>query len=438
MNIINGIVNPNMTLTNQGITGFKNVYYNLIEPDLVAHSLQRDEGILGIGGTLLVETGKFTGRSPKDKHIVVSDETTNSVWWERNAKMSCEAFDVLHMDMLHHIRGKDLFVQDLYGGADPKYRIGVRVITEYSWHNLFIRHLLIRPSKSELETYINDFSIINLPSFSADPVKHGCRSETVIAINFEKKLVLIGGTEYAGENKKAVFTILNYLLPEVGVMPMHCSANVSKENPEQSAIFFGLSGTGKTTLSSDPNRILIGDDEHGWSKDGIFNFEGGCYAKTINLSASSEPEIFKTTSMFSTVIENMVYDKETKKLNFDDDSLTANMRAAYPMHYISNSSASGVASKPNHMVLLTCDAFGVMPPIAKLTPAQAMYHFLSGFTSKAAGTERGVKEPEPTFSTCFGAPFLPRPPEIYGKLLRDKIAEGETTCWLVNTGWTGG
>jgi phosphoenolpyruvate carboxykinase (ATP) len=438
MKIINGIVNPNMTLTNQGITGFKNVYYNLIEPDLVAHSLQRDEGILGIGGTLLVETGKFTGRSPKDKHIVVSDETTNSVWWERNAKMSCEAFDVLHMDMLHHIRGKDLFVQDLYGGADPKYRIGVRVITEYSWHNLFIRHLLIRPSKSELETYINDFSIINLPSFSADPVKHGCRSETVIAINFDKKLVLIGGTEYAGENKKAVFTILNYLLPEVGVMPMHCSANVSKENPEQSAIFFGLSGTGKTTLSSDPNRILIGDDEHGWSKDGIFNFEGGCYAKTINLSASSEPEIFKTTSMFSTVIENMVYDKETKKLNFDDDSLTANMRAAYPMHYISNSSASGVASKPNHMVLLTCDAFGVMPPIAKLTPAQAMYHFLSGFTSKAAGTERGVKEPEPTFSTCFGAPFLPRPPEIYGKLLRDKIAEGETTCWLVNTGWTGG
>ena len=438
MNTKYGTVNPNLTLNSQGITGFKNAYYNLTEPDLISQSLNRDEGELGIGGALLVETGKFTGRSPKDKHIVVSDETVNKVWWERNAKMSSEAFDELHKDMLNHIQGKDLFVQDLYGGADPKYRIGVRVITEYSWHNLFIRHLLIRPTESDLETYISDFSIINLPSFSANPTKHGCKSETVIAINFEKRLVLIGGTEYAGENKKAVFTILNYLLPEVGVMPMHCSANVSKENPEQSAIFFGLSGTGKTTLSSDPDRILVGDDEHGWSDDGIFNFEGGCYAKTINLSADTEPEIFKTTSMFSTVIENMVYDKKTKELDFEDDSLTANMRAAYPMHYISNSSGKGIASQPNHVVLLTCDAFGVMPPLAKLTPAQAMYHFLSGFTSKAAGTERGVKEPEPTFSTCFGAPFLPKPPDIYGKLLRDKIAKGGTNCWLVNTGWTGG
>ena len=438
MNTKYGTVNPNLTLNSQGITGFKNAYYNLTEPDLISQSLHRDEGELGIGGALLVETGKFTGRSPKDKHIVVSEETVNKVWWERNAKMSSEAFDELHKDMLKHIQGKDLFIQDLYGGADPKYRIGVRVITEYSWHNLFIRHLLIRPTESDLETYINDFSIINLPSFSANPTKHGCKSETVIAINFEKRLVLIGGTEYAGENKKAVFTILNYLLPEVGVMPMHCSANVSKEDPEQSAIFFGLSGTGKTTLSSDPDRILVGDDEHGWSDDGIFNFEGGCYAKTINLSADTEPEIFKTTSMFSTVIENMVYDKKTKELDFEDDSLTANMRAAYPMHYISNSSGKGIASQPNHVVLLTCDAFGVMPPLAKLTPAQAMYHFLSGFTSKAAGTERGVKEPEPTFSTCFGAPFLPKPPDIYGKLLRDKIAKGGTNCWLVNTGWTGG
>ena len=438
MNTKYGTVNPNLTLNSQGITGFKNAYYNLTEPDLISQSIYRDEGELGIGGALLVETGKFTGRSPKDKHIVVSEETVDKVWWERNAKMSSEAFDKLHKDMLKHIQGKDLFIQDLYGGADPKYRIGVRVITEYSWHNLFIRHLLIRPTKSDLETYINDFSIINLPSFSASPTKHGCKSETVIAINFDKRLVLIGGTEYAGENKKAVFTILNYLLPEVGVMPMHCSANVSKENPEQSAIFFGLSGTGKTTLSSDPDRILVGDDEHGWSDDGIFNFEGGCYAKTINLSADTEPEIFKTTSMFSTVIENMVYDKKTKELDFEDDSLTANMRAAYPMHYISNSSGKGIASQPNHVVLLTCDAFGVMPPLAKLTPAQAMYHFLSGFTSKAAGTERGVKEPEPTFSTCFGAPFLPKPPDIYGKLLRDKIAKGGTNCWLVNTGWTGG
>ena len=438
MNTKHGTVNPSLTLNSQGITGFKNAYYNLTEPDLISQSLYRGEGELGLGGALLVETGKFTGRSPKDKHIVVSEETVDKVWWERNAKMSSEAFDELHKDMLKHIQGKDLFVQDLYGGADPKYRIGVRVITEYSWHNLFIRHLLIRPTESELETYINDFSIINLPSFSANPTKHGCKSETVIAINFDKRLVLIGGTEYAGENKKAVFTILNYLLPEVGVMPMHCSANVSKQNPKQSAIFFGLSGTGKTTLSSDPDRILVGDDEHGWSDDGIFNFEGGCYAKTINLSADTEPEIFKTTSMFATVIENMVYDKKTKELDFKDDSLTANMRAAYPMHYISNSSTKGVASQPNHVVFLTCDAFGVMPPIAKLTPAQAMYHFLSGFTSKAAGTERGVKEPEPTFSTCFGAPFLPKPPDVYGKLLREKIAKGKTNCWLVNTGWTGG
>ena len=438
MNTKFGTVNSNLALGSQGIAGFRNAYYNLTEPDLISHSIHRGEGELGIGGSLLVETGRFTGRSPKDKHIVVSDETLDKVWWDRNAKMSSEAFDILHKDMLKHIQGKDLFVQDLYGGADPKYRIGVRVVTEYSWHSLFIRHLLIRPSEADLETYVNDFSIINLPSFSANPAKHGCKSETVIAINFEKRLILIGGTEYAGENKKAVFTILNYLLPEVGVMPMHCSANISKENPKQSAIFFGLSGTGKTTLSSDPDRILVGDDEHGWSDDGIFNFEGGCYAKTINLSAETEPEIFKTTSMFATVIENMVYDKKTKELDFKDHSLTANMRAAYPMHYISNSSAKGVASQPNHVVFLTCDAFGVMPPIAKLTPAQAMYHFLSGFTSKAAGTERGVKEPEPTFSTCFGAPFLPKPPDVYGKLLRDKIAKGGTTCWLVNTGWTGG
>tara|TARA_B100001989_G_scaffold233586_1_gene193614 strand:- start:2494 stop:4098 length:1605 start_codon:yes stop_codon:yes gene_type:complete len=438
MNTQNGIVNPNLTLNSQGIVGFKNAFYNLTEPDLMTQALLRNEGELGVGGTLLVETGKFTGRSPKDKHIVVSDEIVDNIWWERNARMTSSAFDLLYKDMLEHVRGKDLFVQDLYGGADPQYRIGVRVITEYSWHNLFIRHLLIRPQKSELETFINDFSIINLPSFSANPAKHGCRSETVIAINFEKRLILIGGTEYAGENKKAVFTVLNYLLPEVGVMPMHCSANVSKENPQQSAIFFGLSGTGKTTLSSDPDRVLVGDDEHGWSDAGIFNFEGGCYAKTINLSSTSEPDIFKTTSMFSTVIENMVYDKKTKELNFEDDSLTANMRAAYPMHYISNSSASGMACQPSHIVFLTCDAFGIMPPLAKLSPAQAMYHFLSGFTSKAVGTERGIKEPEPTFSTCFGAPFLPRPPEVYGKLLRDKISKGGTTCWLVNTGWTGG
>ena len=438
MTAFHGLYNPKLNLVDQGIEGFKNAYFNLTEPDLITHSLARKEGELGIGGTLLVETGKFTGRSPKDKHIVVTENTENTVWWERNAKMSKEAFKRLHNDMLDHVRDKDLFIQDLYGGADPKNRIGVRIISELCWHNLFIRHLLIRPAQHQIRDFACDFSIINLPSFFADPEKHGCRSETVIAINFDEKLILIGGTEYAGENKKAVFTLLNYILPDVGIMPMHCSANISKEKPENSAIFFGLSGTGKTTLSSDPDRILIGDDEHGWSDDGIFNFEGGCYAKTINLSPDSEPDIYRTTSLFSTVIENMVYDKRTKKLDFENDSLTANMRAAYPMHYIPNSSETGLAAKPEHVILLTCDAFGVMPPIARLTPAQAMYHFLSGFTSKAPGTERGVTEPEPTFSTCFGAPFLPRPPQVYGNLFKSKISENNSSCWLVNTGWTGG
>jgi phosphoenolpyruvate carboxykinase (ATP) len=331
-----------------------------------------------------------------------------------------------------------MFVQDLYGGADPAHRINVRMVTELAWHGLFIRHMLRRPPRDELDGFAPDYTVINCPSFTANPARHGCRSETVIALNLSKKLILIGGTEYAGENKKSVFTLLNYILPEKGVMPMHCSANHARDNPVDAAVFFGLSGTGKTTLSADPERILIGDDEHGWSDRGTFNFEGGCYAKTISLSPRAEPEIFATTSMFGTVIENMVYDEETLALDFEDDSLTANMRAAYPLDYIPNSSDSGMGGHPKNIIMLTCDAFGVLPPIARLTPAQAMYHFLSGFTSKVAGTERGVTEPEPTFSTCFGAPFMPRRPEIYGKLLQEKIAAHGATCWLVNTGWTGG
>jgi phosphoenolpyruvate carboxykinase (ATP) len=298
--------------------------------------------------------------------------------------------------------------------------------------------MLRRPDREELFSFAPDFTIINCPSFKADPERHNCRTDTVIAINFDKKRVLIGGTEYAGENKKGVFTLLNYLLPEKGIMPMHCSANHARGNPVDTAIFFGLSGTGKTTLSSDPDRILIGDDEHGWSERGTFNFEGGCYAKTISLSPEAEPEIYATTSMFGTVIENMVFDPDTLELDFEDDSLTPNMRAAYPMDYIANASATALGGHPKNVVMLTCDAFGVLPPIARLTPAQAMYHFLSGFTSKVAGTERGVTEPQPTFSTCFGAPFIPRRPEVYGKLLREKIARHGATCWLVNTGWTGG
>ncbi len=433
-----GRVNPEFRLEDQGISGLAAVHYNLTEPDLVAHALKRGEGDLGIGGALLVNTGKFTGRSPKDKHVVVSATTEGVIWWDANARMDAAAFDVLRTDMYAHMAGKDYYVQDLYGGADPVYRIGVRVVSELAWHNLFIRHMLLRPERDQLDDFTADFTIVNCPSFFADPERHGCRSETVVAINFDEKLILIGGSEYAGENKKSVFTILNYLLPEKGVMPMHCSANHAAGKPVDTAIFFGLSGTGKTTLSADPERILIGDDEHGWSDRGTFNFEGGCYAKTINLSPEAEPEIFATTSMFSTVIENMVYDEQTKQLDYTDDSLTANMRAAYPMHYISNSSPSGLAGHPKNVIMLTCDAFGVLPPIARLTPAQAMYHFLSGFTSKVAGTERGVTEPEPTFSTCFGAPFLPRRPEVYGELLQAKIAEHGATCWLVNTGWTGG
>jgi len=433
-----GRVNPNFRLDDQGISGLGNVYYNYLEPALIQEALKRNEGTLGQGGAFLVTTGKFTGRSPKDKHVVKTPSVEYSIWWENNAAMSPEGFDALHNDMLEHMKGRDYFVQDLIGGSDPTVSINVRMVTELAWHNLFIRHLLRRPEQTALDSFIADFTVINCPSFQANPEKHNCRSETVIALNFDKKLILIGGTEYAGENKKSVFTLLNYLLPERGIMPMHCSANHAVGNPVDTAVFFGLSGTGKTTLSADPHRVLIGDDEHGWSDRGTFNFEGGCYAKTINLNPEAEPEIFATTSKFGTVIENMIYDPKTFELDFDNDSLTANMRCAYPLDYISNASDTALGGHPKNVIMLTCDAFGVLPPIARLTPAQAMYHFLSGFTSKVAGTERGVTEPEPTFSTCFGAPFMPRRPEAYGNLLREKIAKHGATCWLVNTGWTGG
>ncbi|MCG7493773.1 phosphoenolpyruvate carboxykinase [Thalassobius sp. Cn5-15] len=433
-----GRVNPQFQLEDQGITGLGDVYYNLMEPALIEAALKNGEGKLGQGGAFLVTTGKFTGRSPKDKHVVKTADVADKIWWENNKAMSPEGFDALHADMLEHMKGKDYYVQDLIGGSDPEHSINVRMVTELAWHNLFIRHLLRRPEREALNSFVSDFTVINCPSFSADPERHNCRSETVIAMNFEKKLILIGGTQYAGENKKSVFTLLNYLLPEKGIMPMHCSANHAIGNPVDTAIFFGLSGTGKTTLSADPSRTLIGDDEHGWSDRGTFNFEGGCYAKTIGLNPEAEPEIYATTSKFGTVIENMVFDEETFELDFEDSSLTQNMRCAYPLEYISNSSESALGGHPKNVILLTCDAYGVLPPIARLTPAQAMYHFLSGFTSKTPGTERGVVEPEPTFSTCFGAPFMPRRPEEYGNLLREKIAKHGATCWLVNTGWTGG
>ncbi|MEM7709574.1 MAG: phosphoenolpyruvate carboxykinase [Pseudomonadota bacterium] len=431
-------VNPERTLESQGITGLGTVHYNLLEPAIIQEALARDEGTLGLGGAFLVTTGKFTGRSPKDKHVVRTRGVEDKIWWDSNTPMDPTAYDTLRADILSHMKGRDYFVQDLFGGADPAHRLDVRVVTELAWHSLFIRHMLRRPDDADLAKFDPEFTIINCPSFKADPAKHGCRSDVVIALNLEAKEILIAGTEYAGENKKSVFTLLNYMLPEKGVMPMHCSANHAPDRPTDAAVFFGLSGTGKTTLSAAPDRTLIGDDEHGWSDTGLFNFEGGCYAKTINLSREAEPEIYDTTGKFGTVIENMVFDPDTLELDFEDDSITANMRCAYPLDYISNASANALGGHPKNIVMLTCDAFGVLPPIARLTPAQAMYHFLSGFTSKVAGTERGVTEPQPTFSTCFGAPFLPRRPEVYGELLQKKIAQYGSECWLVNTGWTGG
>ncbi|MEM9210386.1 MAG: phosphoenolpyruvate carboxykinase [Pseudomonadota bacterium] len=436
--MISGRVNPSFTLNTMGIEGLGAVYYNLQEAALMTEAVKNEEGEIGRGGTFLVSTGEYTGRSPQDKFVVDEPSVKDSIWWENNPPMAPDAFETLYKDMKAHMRGKSYYVQDLFGGAHTDHRLNVRVVSELAWHNLFIRHLLRRPDVEELDTFTADFTVINCPSFNSDPARHGCRSDVVIAISFERKMILIAGTEYAGENKKSVFSVLNYLLPEKGIMPMHCSANHSVGDTSETAIFFGLSGTGKTTLSADPDRILIGDDEHGWADDGTFNFEGGCYAKTINLSPDAEPEIFATTENFATVIENMVYDPHTKELDFEDDSLTANMRCAYPLEQISNASPTGLAGIPKNIIMLTCDAFGVLPPIARLTPAQAMYHFLSGFTSKVAGTERGVTEPQPTFSTCFGAPFMPRRPETYGNLLKTKIAESGATCWLVNTGWTGG
>ncbi|MYG28464.1 MAG: phosphoenolpyruvate carboxykinase (ATP), partial [Boseongicola sp. SB0677_bin_26] len=384
-----GRVNSRMTLEAHGIKDLGSVHYNLMEPDLIRHALCREEGTLGQGGTLLVKTGKYTGRSPQDKHIVRTPSVEQSIWWENTRAMSPEGFARLHADVLAHMKGRDYFVQDLYAGAEGAHRLDVRIVTELAWHSLFIRHLLRRPYRDELESFSPEFTVINCPSFQADPKRHDCRTETVIAMDLEQRIVLIGGTEYAGENKKSVFSILNYILPERGVMPMHCAANHALGNQIDSAVFFGLSGTGKTTLSADPGRILIGDDEHGWSDQGIFNFEGGCYAKTFDLNREAEPEIYDTCFKFGTVIENMVFDPETKELDFGDDSLTANMRCAYPMNYISNASESALGGHPKNVVMLTCDAFGILPPIARLTPAQAMYHFLSGFTSKVAGTERG-------------------------------------------------
>lgn len=411
------------------------VRYNFGAAALYEESIRRGEARLTAHGALVAETGQHTGRSPKDKFVVRDGATEPHVWWDNNKAISPAQFDTLLADFQAHAADKDLYVQDLVGGADAGLKLPTRVITEFAWHSLFIRNLLIRPDAAELEQFVPEMTIIDLPSFRADPLRHGSRTETVIAVDLSRKIVLIGGTSYAGEMKKSVFTMLNYLLPAKGVMPMHCSANEGAAG--DAAIFFGLSGTGKTTLSADPSRTLIGDDEHGWGPHGIFNFEGGCYAKTIKLSAEAEPEIFATTQRFGTVLENVVLDADGVP-DFNDGRLTENTRCAYPLDFIPNASKTGRANHPNNIIMLTADAFGVMPPIARLTPAQAMYHFLSGYTAKVAGTEKGVTEPEATFSTCFGAPFMPRHPSEYGNLLRELIARHGADCWLVNTGWTGG
>lgn len=433
-----GIYNSAHGADRFGLKNLKCVYWNHVAPKLYEHAIQRNEAQLVAGGALVADTGVHTGRSPKDKFVVCDKNTDKTVWWDNNGAITPEQFDVLYQDFLKHAEGKELFAQDLYGGADPQYRVKTRVFTEYAWHSLFIRNMLIRPDQSELAGFSPELTIIDLPSFKADPKRHGCRSETVIACDFTRKIMLIGGSSYAGEIKKSVFTFLNYVLPEHQVMPMHCSANTGATDVNDSAVFFGLSGTGKTTLSADPKRTLIGDDEHGWSDRGIFNFEGGCYAKTVNLSREAEPEIYATTERFGTVLENVVIDPVTRKPDFTNISKTENTRCAYPLEFIPNASKTGQAGIPKNIVMLTCDAFGVLPPISLLSPAQAMYHFLSGYTAKVAGTEKGVTEPEPIFSTCFGAPFIPRHPSVYGNLLRDLIAKHNVRCWLVNTGWTGG
>ncbi len=409
---------------------------NAITPDLVAQALRESEGKLTAHGALSVETGAFTGRSPKDKFIVRDAKTSDTVWWDNAGALTPGQFDLLLADIQDHLAGQPLHRQDLLAGADPRHQYSVTVLTPNAWHALFIRNLLIRPGEgiatSDTATPV---TIIHAPLFAADPARHGTRTETVIALDMTRNVVLIGGTSYAGEIKKSVFSLFNFHAPADDVLPMHCSANLGPDG--EAALFFGLSGTGKTTLSNDPARPLIGDDEHGWSQTGVFNLEGGCYAKTVKLSAEAEPEIFAATRTFGTVLENVVLDDNSLP-TFDDISLTENTRAAYPLHVLPSLAPGSVGGTPKTIVFLTADAFGVLPPLAKLTPEQAVYHFLSGYTAKVAGTERGVTEPQATFSACFGAPFMPLHPTVYGEMLAERLRTSGAQAWLLNTGWIGG
>jgi phosphoenolpyruvate carboxykinase (ATP) len=429
---------PRFGLVAQGMRHLGPVHWNLTAPYLYEHAVRRGEGQLGFGGSFVVNTGRHTGRSPRDKYIVNEPGTKDTVWWGAiNQPIEPARFEGLQQRMLAYLQGRELFVQDLHAGADPDYRLPVRVISDVAWSSLFARNMFIRPPAAELVDFEPAFTILHAPEFRAIPELDGIRSETFILVNFATGFVLIGGTRYAGEIKKSVFGYLNFVLPTRDVLPMHCSANVGPKG--DCAIFFGLSGTGKTTLSADHSRTLIGDDEHGWSPKGIFNFEGGCYAKVINLSPTAEPEIYATITRFGTVLENVVLDAVTRMPDVDNDSLTENTRACYPLDFIPNADEHGMAPHPKNVVMLTCDAFGVMPPIAKLSAEQAMYHFLSGYTAQVAGTEVGLgKEPKAVFSTCFGAPFMPRHPSEYATMLGERIARYKADCWLVNTGWSGG
>jgi phosphoenolpyruvate carboxykinase (ATP) len=421
---VHGIMNPGQ------------VHWTLNAAHLYEHSVDRGEAQIAAEGPLVASTGQFTGRTPQDKYIVDEPSSREHIWWDGNKSITPEQFQKLHKLVTEHTDGKELYVQDCLVGADPRYQLKVRIITEMAWHNLFVRNMFIRLDPGTSHDREPDFTVIDVPSCFADPEEIGIRGPQFIALSFEKKLVLIGGTEYGGEMKKSIFSVMHYELPLQNVFSMHCSANVGEEG--DTALFFGLSGTGKTTLSTDPKRRLIGDDEHGWSDRGIFNFEGGCYAKMINLSAESEPEIYQTTRMFGTVLENVVMDPVSREIDFDDDSLTENTRGAYPLESLPNVAEESVGDHPTAVIFLTADAFGVLPPISILSPEQAMYHFLSGYTAKVAGTEVGLTEPEATFSTCFGAPFLTHRPTVYANLLRDRLKKHGSRVYLVNTGWIGG
>src|SRR5947207_4837665 len=425
-------------LSKLGLSPRGKVHWNLIAPELFQAAARRNEGEFADMGPFVAITTPHTGRSPNDKFVVREARSEGDVDWGKvNQPIAPGNYKLLHNDVVKYLNDRsELFVEDLYCGADPSYRLSVRYTSPNAWHMAFVRNMFIRPELTDLPTFDPNFTVLHAPDFQADPARHGTKSGTFIVLNIAERAILIGGTRYAGELKKAMFTVMNYLLPKQDVLSMHCSANVGKSG--DTALFFGLSGTGKTTLSADPNRGLIGDDEHGWSADGIFNFEGGCYAKVINLSPESEPDIYRTTQMFGTVLENVVLDPATKKVRFADQSITENTRASYPLHYIRNYVEGGRGGHPRNVILLTADAFGVLPPIAKLTPQQAMYYFLSGYTAKVAGTERGVKEPQPTFSACFGAAFLVWHPTKYATMLGDLLNQHQSNVWLINTGWSGG